>query len=163
MYGLIQVAYDEENQEKFKELYQSADSEDQMLLRSALAHTLKDRVDIIPSHGVDWFLCTLAQYSRESEDVIRVLQSIINNLRKFHFGILDENIEFKPVEEIADTCIVGVGFFREKMERLHDRHGAPSVDYYSQAGALAFVKTGYERIGNDFRGWTEFIEKELTL
>jgi len=161
MYGLIQVAYNEEKQKGFEELYQSASSEDQMLLRGVLAQALKDRIDIIPSHGADWFLCTLAQYGRDPENTIRVLQAIIRQLRYFHFGILNENIEFKPTEEIADTCIVGVGFFREKMERLHRRHAAPSVDYYSQAGALAFIKTGYDEIGNDFRGWTDFIESEM--
>ena len=46
---------------------------------------------------------------------------------------------------------------------MHQKRAAPSVDYYAEAGALVFVRSGYETIGNNFRGWTDFIERELTL
>jgi len=163
MHGLIQIAYSEEKQKHFKDLYLSGSSEDQMLLRKLLANTLKDRANILPSHGTDWFLCTLAQYGSTSEDTLRVLQSIIRFLDSFHFGIINEKIQYKSVPEIADTCLVGIGFFRDNMERMHQKRAAPSVDYYAEAGALAFTRSGYENIGNDFRGWTNFIERELTL
>ena len=163
MYGLLEIAYNEKKQRRFEDLYVSGSSSDQMLLRRCLAHTLKDRANIIPSHGTDWFLCTLSQYGHTSDDTLRVLQSIIRFLGSFHFGIINEKIQYKSVPEIADTCLVGIGFFRDKMERMHKTKAAPSVDYYAEAGALAFVRSGYENIGNDFKGWTTFIEEELTL
>ena len=163
MYGLIEVLYDEDKQKAFEQLYVDSDVKGQFLLRSVLAQSLKDCPKIISSHGTDWILCTLCQFNKDEEDTVRVFQAIMKMLSKVRdIGLLNSNIEWYSTSDIADVTLVNVGLFRQRVEMLHRRRGAPSVDYYSQAGALAFHRLGYEGIAEDFNGWTAFLEKELT-
>lgn len=163
MYGLIQTVYDESKQTAFKNLYMDADSQDQFLLRAQLAQALKDSPKLIPSHGIDWILCTLTQHARNEEETVRVFQGIVKCLRHFSYGMLTDVMTWREMNDVADTCLVGVGFFRDHMERRHKLKAAPSVDYYSKMGALAYRRIGFEELGDHFNEWAEFIETELTL
>lgn len=165
MYDLLESMYSAEKITQIELLYSDSDVNDQFLIRASIANALKDHPpSVLKNNGTDWILCTLALHKKSPEDTMRVLQSILRFLRFFDFGMVDittKNIEFKDTPLIADTCLVGIGFFRERMERMHKRKAAPSVDYYTEAGRLAFIRTGYESIGEDFCGWTSFIEKEF--
>jgi hypothetical protein len=162
MYGLIQCLYNKTQQEALEKLYADSDSSTQLLIRSTIANALKDYPKIIESHGADWLLCTLAMNKKSEEDTVRVYQGVMNMLNKMSFGILTDDIKFKEMKDIADACLVGIGFFRKHMETLHNRKAAPSVSYYRKAGAVAFKRLGFEEIGKNFNDWTDFIEKELT-
>lgn len=162
MYGLIQTLYDEKKQGNFISLYGDSSAKEQMMLRSTLAEALKDCPKILPSHGTDWLLCTLASYHKSEEDTVRVFQGVIRKMDGITFGLLTEEIKWKEMNEMADDCLVGLALFRSHMERLHQRRAAPSPTYYKQAGELAFRRLGYDSISSDFVGWTSFLEKELT-
>lgn len=162
MYGIIQILYSSENQQAFEKLYIESEPKEQMLLRSTLAEALKDCPKFLPSHGSDWILCTLASYNKSPDDTMRVYQGIMKNLDKFSFGILTDDIKWKEMNEIADSCLIGLSFFRKYIELKHRRKALPSPEYYSQAGAVAFSRLGFEDIGENFIGWTDFISKEMT-
>ena len=162
VYGLLKTCYTEDKQQAFEKLYSDADDvKDQFLLRRTLAQSLKDCPSFIPSHGTDWILCTLTQHERESEETIRVFHGIMKHMNEFSYGMLTENMKWRAMCDVADCCLIGVGFFREHMERRHRMKAAPSVDYYSKMGALAYQRTGYEDLGEHFDDWTSFIEKEF--
>lgn len=163
MYGLIQTVFDKRKQKSFVDLYSVSTCKEQMLLRQSLAQALKDCPSIIPSHGTDWILCTLAQFDKSPDDTFRVLNAMVRCMDGWTHGMITDKIQMKPIVEIADTCIVGVGIFREYFEFMHKRRAAPSVDYYTKLGALAFHRTGFDDIADDFLGWTEFLEREFTL
>jgi hypothetical protein len=111
----------------------------------------------------------LTQHEREEEETVRVFQGIMKCLNHFSYGMLTEDkmmgrgIEFREMSDVADTCLVGIGFFRDYMERRHRLKAAPSVDYYSKMGALAYHRLGFEDLGDHFNKWTDFIEKEFPL
>ena len=161
MYGLLETVYDNAKQVAFKELYASSDIKTQFLLRSTLAQALQDCPKLIPSHGTDAILCALAQHERDEEETVRVFQGIMRCMDKFSYGLLTEEIKWREMNEVADTCLVGIGFFKEYMERQYCRRSAPSVEYYSKMGALAYHRLGYDELGNHFNKWTNFIEKEF--
>jgi hypothetical protein len=163
MYGLIKCLYDDKTQKSLKSLYSDSDSKTQLLIRSTIAEALKDCPRIIESHGTDFILCTLASYHKSDEDTTRVFQSIVKKLNHMSFGLLTEEIKWREVDDIADTLIVGLSFFRKHMEEMFNRHAAPSLSYYQKAGSLAFQRIGYENISEDFDGWINFIEKELSI
>ena len=163
MYGLIQAAYSEDKQAAFEKLYSDSDVKDQFLLRASLAQSLKDCPKLVSSHGTDWILCTLTQHAREEEETVRVFQGIMKCLNNFSYGMLTEEIKFRETNSVADTCLVGIGFFRDHMNRRHKMKAAPSVEYYSKMGALAYHRLGFDELGDHFNEWTEFIEKEFTL
>lgn len=163
MYGLIREVYDEKKQRAFEQVYVESDSSTQMLMRATLAEALKDCPRILTSHGTDWILCTLASHKKSEEDTIRVFSAIIRKINRIGFGLLTEKIEWREANDVADSCLVGIGFFREHMEQLHRYRGAPSVEYYMQAGSLAFQRLGYEKIGDEFEDWVGFIQNEFMI
>lgn len=165
MYGLISVLYDEPKQKAFERLYLDSDVKDQLLLRSTVAEALKDCPRLLLSHGNDWILCTLASYHKPEEDTARVFQSLIRKLNAIKFGLLNSTktgVEWKETNDVADDCLVGISFFQKRLEMMHKRKAAPSVDYYMKAGSLAFQRLGFDGIGEDFEGWVKFIQKEMT-
>ena len=164
MYGLIQTVYNQRKQQLFEDLYSDADVPDQFLLRRTLAQALKDCPAVIPSHGTDWVLCMLTQYEKSEEDTVRVFQAVMKYVGKpLAVGMVNEKIKMRSASDIADSCMVGIGLFREYLERMHQHRAAPSVDYYTQLGSVTFHKLGFDDIADNFCGWTEFLEKELTL
>jgi len=164
MYGLIKILYDYEKRLTFENLYVNSDLADQFLLRATLAASLKDCPKLLPSNGTDWILCTLCQFNKTEEDTARVFQSLMTMLFEVRdIGVLNSKIEIRPASEIADSCLVNIGLFKSKVEMMCKRRGAPSVEYYSHLGSLAFHQIGYDGIADDFNGWTDFLEKEFTL
>ena len=163
MYGLINILYDEPKQRAFELLYMDSDDQDRLLLRATIAEALKDCPKLISSHGSDFVLCTLSQYNKNEEETMRIFQGIMRCLNKISFGLLTNEIEWKDMNSIADESLVGISFFRRHIERMNRRRAAPSVEYYSRAGALAFHRLGYDTIGENFLGWTSFIEKEMAI
>ena len=162
MYGLISCLYTPSNQQAFEKLYVESEPREQMLLRSTIAEALKDCPKLLPSHGSDWILCTLASYQKPEDDTMRIYAAIMRNLERFHFGLLTDDIRWKEMNDVADSCLVGLSFFRDYIETKHKRKALPSPDYYTKAGAVAFQRLGFEDVGKNFVGWTDFIKKEMT-
>ena len=163
MYGLLNCLYDENKQKALESLYSDSDSTTQLLIRSTIAEALKDCPRILESHGSDWILCTLASHHSSENDTMRVYQSIMNKFDSFSIGLLTDEIKWREMNDIADECLIGVGFFRKYLEERHKRKASPSVEYYSQAGAVAFDRLGFETIAKGFSNWTSFIENEFLL
>jgi len=162
MYGLIQCLYDEQKQQSLETLYSESDSHTQLLIRSTIAEALKDCPRLIASHGSDWVLCTLASFNKSEDDTMRVYQAIMNNFDNFSIGLLDERIRYRSTEQIADSCLVGLAFFRKYLELKYQRKALPAPSYWSQVGSVAFSRLGYNRIGEEFDSWVVFINKEMT-
>jgi hypothetical protein len=163
MYGLLEQLYGLTKQKQFESLYSDSDSETQMLLRAQVAEHLKDCPRLLPSHGTDWILCTLANANKPEEDTVRVFNAVIRKFNKIEFGLLTDKIQWREMNDVADCCLVGIGFFRKRMERQHIQHAAPSVDYYMEAGSVAFKRLGFDRLGTEFEDWTNFIEREFVM
>jgi hypothetical protein len=143
-------------------LYSESDSSTQLLIRSTIAEALKDCPKIIESHGSDWVLCTLASFHKPEDDTMRIYQAIMTNLEKFYIGLLDENIKLRNMNEVADSCLIGLSFFRKHLEQKYQRKSLPSPDYWSKVGSVAFYRLGYDKIGEEFNLWVNFINKEMT-
>ena len=163
MYGLIKCLYSDDKQKALKSLYENSDSQTQLLIRSTIAEALKDCPKILESHGSDWILCTLASYHKSDDDTARVFQGIMRMMDKMEFGLLTEDIKYKEMNAIADSCLVGLAFFRKRFEELHRRRAAPNVSYYMKTGSVAFQRLGFDEIGDNFDGWVNFIEKEFVV
>lgn len=163
MYGLLDALYsnNERKRDAFKSLYDDSGVGVQFLMRSTIAEALKDCPRIIESHGMDWILCTLASYHKSDDDTVRVFQAIVNKFSNISFGMITDDIKFREVNDLANTCLISLSFFRPLVELMNKRRGAPSVDYYMRAGSLAFHRIGFDGIGDNFLGWVSFIEREM--
>jgi hypothetical protein len=163
MYGLIKVLYNEPKQRAFERLYLDSDDNDRLLMRATIAQALKDCPRLLPSNGTDWILCTLSSYHKSEDDTLRVFQALMRRLERIQFGLLTSDIKWKGMNDMADDCLVGLSFFRERIERMHQRTAAPSTEYYMKAGSLAFQRLGFDEISQNFEGWVNFIENEFLI
>jgi hypothetical protein len=161
VYGLLRCLYDEKKQKALESLYSDSDSSTQLLIRSTIAEALKDCPKILESHGSDWVLCTLASFHKPEEDTMRVYQAIMTQFDKFEIGLLDDKIQWRETNEIADSCLVGLSFFRKYLETKHKFKALPSPDYYRKAGTVAFHRLGYDDIADEFDSWVVFIQSEM--
>jgi hypothetical protein len=158
MKALLEILYNSGKAEATQRLYKSSDDSERLLIRSVVAQALKDRADIISGNGADWILCTLCQFERDGENTIRVLRALMRYIgNDIDVGLLNKQIEYKGMDEVADSCLVGVSIFREYIKRRS------LIEYYSRVGMLAFDRLGYSNIANEFDGWVEFLRKELTI
>ena len=162
MYGLISCLYTDKNQKALETLYSDSDSATQLLIRSTIAEALKDCPRLLESHGSDWILCTLASFHKPEEDTMRVFQAIMTQFDKFEVGLLDDKIQYRSINEIADSCLVGLSFFSKYLETKHKYKALPSPEYYKKAGSVAFHRLGYDNIGDEFDSWVVFIRNEMT-
>lgn len=162
MYGLLKALYCEKQQRAFESLYGDSEARDQLLLRATLAEALKDCPRILESHGSDWIFCTLAAFKRSPDDTARVFQAIMRHLDHFSIGLLTDKIQWREMNEVADSCLIGLSFFYDYLHRNYRRKAAPSPDYYKQVGVIAFQRIGYDTISEEFDGWVSFIKKEMT-
>lgn len=161
MYGLINAVYDERKQKAFESLYLDSSSRDQFLMRAGLAETLKDCPKFISSHGTDWILCSLASYHKSEDETMRVFQGVMRKMDGISFGLLTDDIRYREMNELADSCLICISFFRKRVEMMHQRSAAPSVDYYMKVGSVAFQRLGWDGIADNFNGWVEFIEDQF--
>lgn len=170
MFGLLQASlYSEEKKNAFISVYSDASGREQLLMRGVLANALKDSPKIVSSHGYDWILCTLASHQKAAEETTRVFQAIVNKINRISYGMLTEHpkiknqLDWREMNDVADTCLVNLGFFKQKIDAMHKRKGAPSVSYYMKVGSIAFQRIGFENIGLEFEEWADFIENELAV
>lgn len=168
MFGLLEASlYNEDKQKAFISVYSDASEKEQLLLRGVLANALKDSPKIIPSHGYDWILCTLANHQKSADETTRVFQAIVNKLNYISYGFLTQHpqikdrLDWREMNDVADTCLVNLSFFKPKIEKMHKYKGSPSVNYYTKVGSVAFQRIGFENF--EFEAWTDYIENELAL
>jgi len=166
MLGLMAaLKYPAEKQEQAKSLYHESSYSDQILIRSSIAHALEDCPSMLESHGPDWMLCTLCKRERPSDETMRVFQSLL----RFVYEPIDLYLievgntpRFKPMEDVADTCLIGVGLFKDYIANRSSRHGSPSPKWYADAGRLAFARSGHDDVAAEFDQWTGFIETNFS-
>ena len=163
MRGLLSELYDKKRQTVIEDLYNNSSVKDQLLIRSSIAKAFEDCPRLIPSHATDWLLCVLCKFDKPEDDTMRILNSVHRYIRQpMSFGLLDEDLKkWKDIPHIADSCLVGLSFFKPRMEWMHHHRSAPSPDYYKEAGALAFKRSGFDDISEEFSGWIEFLNNEL--
>ncbi len=69
----------------------------------------------------------------------------------------DKPIRIKPLNDLADDCLICVSLFPEHIEMLHVRRAAPTVGWYEDLGSHAFARLGYYGICEKFFFWEKFI------
>jgi hypothetical protein len=58
---------------------------------------------------------------------------------------------------VANRITIGLGLFYERAVRSHQRHAAPSPQFYQQMATSCFAVTGYKTIAAELPEWLEFL------
>jgi len=95
-------------------------------------------IPIIPiKYTEDYFLSQLYLASKPDDETMRILKTLNRYVKHcnrdmfYSIEILNERtIRFKPLNDIADDCLLTISLFRKHIEELRRRRAAPSLHWY---------------------------------
>jgi len=124
---------------------------------------------IIPiKHAEDYFLSQLYQSNRPAKETMRILKTLNRYVKCcnrdifYSIDVINERtIRFKPLNDLADDCLLTVALFAKHILELNRRHAAPSIQWYKMVGTTSFERLGYYDIANDYDYWTDFISEHI--
>lgn len=168
MKSLISLVLTASSQVKFEQLYLSETDEIRLKLRASIAQLLDDLPVLITGHPSDWLLCVLSKFEKPPDETLRVFQSFDRFFTEIEDRVRltspsSDGLKMADKRDTADTCLLMLSLFPERLEFRQRRYGAPSPRWYSKIGAMAFSATGHEDVASHFDGWTEFAHQELKI
>lgn len=175
MEALLRCLYSEEKAQTIKKLYldETTTIGQQLLIRGEVARDADSKEFILPEHGTDLILCILAKAHKSEHETLRIFQTMtrfVNGMGWSFEGLVHieqrggvQICRTKTFRDLADECLFAVALLREYLDRHCKRTGAPSADYYSKLGKLAFATTGFEDISSNWGFWTNYLEVEFPL
>ena len=126
-------------------------------------------IPIIPiKYTEDYFLSQLYLASKPDDETMRILKTLNRYVKHcnrdmfYSIEILNERtIRFKPLNDIADDCLLTISLFRKHIEELRRRRAAPSLHWYVMIGTRSFERLGYYDIARNYEFWTDFIGEHI--
>jgi hypothetical protein len=123
---------------------------------------------IIPiKHSEDWFLAQLYMASKPESATFRILKTLnryikCSNRDMFYsIDIFDKTIRSKPLNDLADDCLLTIALFRKHIEELYKYRAAPPLHYYIEIGTNSFMRLGYYDIARDYEFWIDFLREHI--
>jgi hypothetical protein len=136
------------------------------LIRQQLSQLAEDNAGLVPQKSFSWILCKLSTFGAEETDTLRIYQAFLSQLNQLgHFCRVlsgdDRQCRYDPPATVANRITIGLGLFYEEAARRHQRHAAPSPQFYQQTAVNCFEVTGYKTIATQFPEWLEFLRSNF--
>jgi hypothetical protein len=136
------------------------------LIRQQLSQLAEDNAGLIPQKSFSWILCKLSTFGAEETDTFRIYQAFLSQLNQLEqmCRILsgdDVHCKYDTPAAVADRITIGLGLFYEQAARRHQRHAAPSPQFYQQMAISCFAVTGYKTIATQLPEWLEFLRSNF--
>ena len=138
------------------------------LIRQQLSQLAEDHAGLVPQKSFSWILCKLSTFGAEETDTFRIYQAFLSQLNQL--GQLcrllsgdGENFKHDPPAAVANRITIGLGLFYEQAACRHQRHAAPSPQFYQQIAVSCFAVTGYKTIATRLPEWLEFLRTNFVL
>jgi hypothetical protein len=136
------------------------------LIRQQLSQLAEDNAGLLPQKSFSWILCKLSTFGAEETDTFRIYQAFLSQLN--HLGQLcrllsgdGKHLKYDAPAAVADRITIGLGLFYEQAARRHQRHAAPSPQFYQHIATGCFAATGYNTIANQLPAWLEFLRSNF--
>ena len=132
------------------------------LIRQQLSQLAEDHAGLIPQASFSWILCKLSTFGAEETDTFRIYQAFLSQLNQLGqmCRVLSgegEHCKCDSPAVVANRITIGLGLFYERAVRRHQRHAAPSPEFYQQMATSCFAVTGYKTIAAELPEWLEFL------
>jgi hypothetical protein len=142
------------------------DSGSRNLIRQQLSQLAEDDAGLIPQKSFSWILCKLSTFGAEETDTFRIYRAFLSQLNQLEqmCRILsggDAHCKYDTPAAVADRITIGLGLFYEQAARRHQRHAAPSPQFYQQMAISCFAVTGYKTIATQLPEWLEFLRSNF--
>jgi hypothetical protein len=136
------------------------------LIRQQLSRLAEDDAGLIPQKSFSWILCKLSTFGAEEADTFRIYQAFLSQLNQLEqmcriLSADDAYCKYDPPAAVADRITIGLGLFYEQAARRHQRHAAPSPQFYQQMAISCFAVTGYKTIATELPEWLEFLRSNF--
>ena len=119
-------------------------------------------------HTEDWFLAQLYMSNRPENETLRILRTLNRYVKYCDRNIFysieiinKKTIRFKPLNDLADDCLLTVSLFKKHIDKLHKRHSSPSFPWYVAIGTGSFERLGYYDIARNYEFWIDFIREHI--
>ena len=132
------------------------------LIRQQLSQLAEDHAGLIPQTSFSWILCKLSTFGAEEPDTFRIYQAFLSQLNQLGqmcrlLSGEGGNCKFDSPARVANRITIGLGLYYEQAVRSHQRHAAPSPEFYQQMATSCFAVTGYKTIAAELPEWLEFL------
>ena len=138
------------------------------LIRQQLSRLAEDDAGLVPQKSFSWILCKLSTFGAEETDTFRIYQAFLSQLNQL--GQMcrvvsgdGTHCKFDPPAAVANRITIGLGLFYEAAARRHQRHAAPSPQFYQQMATSCFAVTGYKTIATQLPEWLDFLRSNFVL
>jgi len=117
----------------------------------------------------DWFLSKLYLSNKPDHEVIRILQTLNRYIKItykrdifYTIEIINEDvIRFKPLNDLADDCLITTSLFIRHIKYLYKYHAAPHPNWYIKTGRYSFEKLGHYDIAKHYEFWMDFLREHI--
>jgi len=115
----------------------------------------------------DFFMSKLYLSNHPENETVRICKTLVRFIKCQHdiFGSLeflnDHTIRTKPLNDLADDCLMSVALFSKHIQSRSQRYGSPSVEWYVYVGTRSFEKLDYKEIAQNYNFWTSFISEHI--
>ena len=136
------------------------------LIRQQLSRLAEDNAGLLPQKSFSWILCKLSTFGAEETDTFRIYQAFLCELNQLgHMCRVlsgdDVHCKYDAPAAVANRITIGLGLFYEQAARRHQRHAAPSPQFYQQMAISCFAITGYKTIATRLPEWLEFLRSNF--
>lgn len=130
----------------------------QKLVRQSIGNMLMDN-GLVASDPLDQLLLIISKANfADTEDECMIVTSIIYQYIQNPKGnCVLPKIHLHRGIDLAGRCLVSLSLFYQAMERIHQRHGAPSPHFYRQVGIKTFSQNHQKEIAEHFQSWETFL------
>ena len=138
------------------------------LIRQQLSQLAEDNAGLISQKSFSWILCKLSTFGAAETDTFRIYQAFLSQLNQLGqmCRVLSgdgTHCKFDPPAAVASRITIGLGLFYEEAARRHQRHAAPSPQFYQQMAISCFAVTGYKTIATQLPEWLDFLRSSFVL
>src|SRR3989304_1639321 len=116
----------------------------------------------------DYFLSQLYQSNHPATETMRILKTLNRYVkccnRDMFYSIeifSNGTLRHKPLNDMADDCLIIVSLFSKHIHELHRRLGSPSFHFFVSIGTHSFKLLGYPDIARNYEFWTDFIAEHI--
>jgi hypothetical protein len=132
------------------------------LVRQQLSQLAEDHAGLIPQTSFSWILCKLTTFGAEEPDTFRIYQAFLSQLKELGqmcrlLSGEGEHCKCDSPVVVANRITISLGLSYEQAVRRHQRHAAPSPQFYQQMATSCFAVTGYKTIAAELPEWLEFL------
>lgn len=132
------------------------DPESKILLLQQTSFELQDNGGIIWCYPAEQVISMMLEPKFAGLDEGLYVGRTVNRYMHYPKDVLPLVSEHQGLA-LAERCLIGLGFFWDRIAQMRERCGAPSPQYYMRVGQREFRRNGFPTLAENMPKWQEFL------